>query len=630
MANQNKLFDQFPPVSTKEWLDRIAIDLKGADFNKRLVWKTGEGFDVMPFYRREDLEKINYTSDFLSFLPRRNGSTDSRKPEVLKMTGAWLIRQDIKVTDYSEANRKALSILTKGIDSIGFIISDAGSINDKNFALLLRDINPECVELNFLSNGKAIEIIKSLAGVAGGGKYDVSKINGAVEADPLGRLMINGTLCIPVEDGFDYLASLTRETFHFPKYRNIQVNGSGFTNAGADAVTELGFSLSMAVDYIEKLSERGIEPDEAAKRIRFSFGTGSNYFIEIAKLRAARLLWSVIAGGYKTSKNELWRMEIHCTTSKYNSTVYEPYVNMLRTQTEAMSAILGGADSLTVNPFDTAFREPSEFSERIARNQQLLLKEEAYFDKVADPSSGSYYIENLTALIAENSWKLLLETEDSGGFISGLRSGMIRKRIAGIAARRKNDFARRREILVGTNQYPDPAEKIAPDSAPVFHEDSPVNSGQAETEPVKLFRVSEELEKIRMAAGNAAVNPSVFLLKIGDRVMRQARSQFTSGFFGCAGYTILDNEGFENIDDSVKAALDSKADIVVICSSDAEYPVFAPETFNRLNGRAIVVIAGNPECSDSLRLKGLENYIHLKSDLVEALSYYNSKIGLEQ
>jgi methylmalonyl-CoA mutase len=183
---------------------------------------------------------------------------------------------------------------------------------------------------------------------------------------------------------------------------------------------------------------------------------------------------------------------------------------------------------------------------------------------------------------------------------------------------------------VGTIQYPDPGEKIAPDSVPVLRDDSAVMAGQTETEPVKLFRASEELEKIRMAAGSAAVKPSVFLLKIGDRTVRQARSQFSSGFFGCAGYTILDNEGFENIDDGVKAALDSNADIVVICSSDAEYPAFAPEIFSRLNGSAIVVIAGDPECGDSLRSKGLEEYIHLKSDLVETLRYYNSKFGLVQ
>ena len=261
--------------------------------------------------------------------------------------------------------------------------------------------------------------------------------------------MINGTFCIPVEAGFDYLASLTDEVKILPNYRSLQVNGSNFTNAGSDSVQELGYTIAMAVEYLSKLTERGLAPGEVAKRMRFSFGTGSNYFMEIAKLRAARILWQIVANGYKAVEKDPWRMEIHCTTSSWNTTIYDPYVNMLRTQTEAMAAILGGTDSLTVNPFDSAFRDAGEFSERIARNQQLILKEEAYFDKVADPSSGSYYIENLTALIAENSWKLFLAVEEKGGFISALRSGYIQKKISETAARRKNDIDHRKEILTG-------------------------------------------------------------------------------------------------------------------------------------------------------------------------------------
>jgi methylmalonyl-CoA mutase len=433
-VKQEKLFEQFPPVTTQEWMERITADLKGADFNKRLVWKTGEGFDVMPFYRREDLEKLNHLDSFLPLFLRGDVTTSGRDRGVYATANQWLIRQNIKVSDYSAANKKALEILMKGVDSIGFILEDPASINENNLALLLAGIDPVDSEINFFSDGRAREIISSLISICGKNGFDRSSIRGAVEADPLGRLMMNGTLCIPVEAGFDYLASLTKESSLLSEYRNIQVNGSNFTNAGSGAVKELAFSISMATEYLSQLTDRGISAGDAASKMRFSFGIGSDYFIEIAKLRAARIIWAMVADAFNASDKSRFRMEIHSVTKVWNDSVADPYINMLRTQTEAMSAVLGGTDSLTVNPFGIG-GSSDEFSERIARNQQLILKEEALFNKVADPSAGSYYIENLTALIVENSWKLFIEIENMGGFISALNSGFVRDKIAGLPAK---------------------------------------------------------------------------------------------------------------------------------------------------------------------------------------------------
>lgn len=427
---QDRLFEQFPPVTTKEWIDKITADLKGDDFNQRLVWKTGQGFDVMPFYRREDLEKLNHINAYIP-LYLSGDVSHSAERGFYSSANRWLVRQNIKVADYYSANRKALEILMKGIDSIGFIIEDPETINEKNFRLLLDGIDPEGSEINFLSNGKASEIISLLVKITGESGFMNTSLRGAVEADPLGRLMKNGTLCIPVEAGFDYLASLTKDNLYFPYYRNIQVNGSSFSNAGCGSVKELALSLSMAVEYLSQLTGRGLSPDNVASGIRFSFGIGTGYFMEIAKLRAARLLWSLITDAYNITGRITARMQIHSVTKVWNDTAADPYINMLRTQTEAMSSVLGGTDSLTVNPFDIASGETGEFAERIARNQQLILREEAYFDKVADPSSGSYYIENLTALVADNSWKLFLEIENHGGFLSALESGFIRETLAG-------------------------------------------------------------------------------------------------------------------------------------------------------------------------------------------------------
>lgn len=610
-------------------MDKIATDLKGADFNKRMVWKTSEGFDVMPFYRREDLQRLNHQDAILPLFLGENATNQVSKTKVRNTGNSWRIRQDINVADYSDANKKALSILMKGIDSLGFIIDDPLTVNEKNFAVLLDGIDPEGSEISFHSNGKAKEIIALLIGISGKKGIDKSSFRGAVEADPLGRLMLNGTLCIPVESGFDYLASLTLDAAHLPNYHNVLVNGSNFTNTGSGSVQELAFSIAMAVEYLAQLTDRGIDPGLAVTRLRFRFGIGSNYFMEIAKLRAARILWSLINEAFGLHGNDSARMEIHSVTSEWNKTLYDPYVNMLRTQTEAMSAVLGGTDSLTVNPFDIAFNMPGEFSERIARNQQLLLKEEAYFDKVADPASGCYYIENLTALVADNAWKLFLEIEDAGGFVSSLKSGIIQDRIERSATERKNDVGRRREILLGTNHYPNPEDKTTLVSVPGSRSDIPENTESPVVRQVKLSRGSEEFEKIRIAVDRAPKRPVVFLMAIGNHVMRRARSQFSSGFFGCAGYKIIENEGFDNLDDAIECSIKSRADIVVICSSDEEYPVYAPEILERLGSNKILVVAGNPPDIEDLRAKGLKNFISTRSDLSETLKYYNACLGIK-
>ena len=496
MVQKEKLFDQFPPVTTKEWMDKINSDLKGADFNEKLVWKTNEGFDVKPFYRMEDIENLMYINTLPGQFPYIRGTKIKNNN--------WLVRQNIEVNNYSEANRKALTILTKGIDSFGFIIGDPDSVNEKNFDFLLEGIFLGGIEINFLCNGKAKEIIDLIKNYVKKSYSDPNEIRGAIEVDPLSRLMVNGTLCIPSEQGFDYLASVVKSSESLPRFRMININASNFNNAGADIVQELAFGISMGSEYLAQLTERGISADVAASKIRFSFGIGSNYFPEIAKLRAARLLWSVVTNGFHPGQSENIKMDIHCVTSEWNKTLYDPYVNMLRTQTEAMSAILGGTDSLTVEPFDTVFRHPDEFSERIARNQQLILKEEAYFDKVADPSAGSYYIENLTNLIAENAWKLFLEIEEHGGFFSCLKSGLIQKKLSGSAIRRKSDIAAGKEILLGTNRYPDLDGKAPSDIDLTRVFKSPVLGSDLQVEPIKLFRGSEEYERLRLGADKGA------------------------------------------------------------------------------------------------------------------------------
>ena len=618
MNKAQKLFDQFPPVSTEAWKELIITDLKGADFTKKLVWKTNMGFSVNPYYRAEDTDKLKYINTLPGKFPFLRGTkTDDN---------SWLIRQDILVRDFAEANRKALSILGRGIDSLGFMIEDPATVNIENFRILLNDIHLEAIELNILSNGKAKEIVDIIAFIAAEKGSDPNLLRGAVEADPLWRLMLNGTLCLPVDKGLDYLAQLTSLSGQLPLFRTLHINASLFGNAGTSLTEELAYGIAMGSEYMTQLTNRGISSSLAASKIRFSFGTGSDFFPEIAKLRAARLLWSVVMKGFGIRDI---KMEIHSVTAEWNKTVYDPYVNMLRTQTEAMAAVLGGTDSLTVLPFDKAFRNPDEFSERIARNQQLILREEAYFDKVADPAAGSWYVENLTNMIADSAWKLFIEIDEKGGFLEGVQTGFIQKKIEASAASKRKDYATRKSVLVGTSQFPDNRETLSSSA-----DKSRIAGGRTfdqdiNVQPVVPFRISEDFDKIRMAVNAAKKTPVVFLLTVGNLLMRNARAKFSTGFFGCAGYTVIDNPGFDTVDEGIEAALGSKADIVVICSADADYLCVAPQIFSALKGKTIVVIAGDPAASEELREKGIDQFIHMKTDVPATLSVFNELLGIK-
>ncbi len=620
MTKKEKLFEKFPPVSTEKWMEKITDDLKGADFKKKLVWKTHDGIEVMPFYRQEDLAGLQHKGFLPGEYPYVRGSHVS--------DNTWLVRQDIIVRDYHEANLRALDILTKGITSLGFIIDDPQTINAENITLLLNGIHCESVELNFISAGRAKELFAAIESAMWASHTDMKRVQGSIAADPLGRLVANGKLCVPVEDGLEYLADIVTGSDAIPGLRCVHPSGTLFSNAGAGPATELAYTLSLGNEYMAYLTSKGIKPDLAASQFSFSFGIGPDFFPEIAKLRAARMLWAIIVKGYGPRNIESSMMRIHAVTGRWNKTLYDPYVNMLRTQTEAMSAVLGGADSITVEPFDIIFREPDSFSERIARNQQLLLMEESHMDKVDDPGAGSYYIEELTFLIAKEAWKIFLETENLGGFLTAIRKGTIQNKLNAASSSRKNDVEKRRETLLGTNQYPNFREHDAPkaDDGRLFSSDS--QSTEDQVIRITPSRGAEGFEKLRLATGRAAKRPMAFMLTIGNPAMRRARAQFSSNFFACAGYEVKDNNGFDTASEGVKAALEAKADIIVICSSDDDYALVAHDIFTLAKGNAIVVVAGNPPNIEALKAEGLEHFISVRSNVLETLQMLNRILGI--
>jgi methylmalonyl-CoA mutase len=616
--SKEKLFSEFPDISTDQWMEKIVADLKGADFEKKLVWRTNEGFNVRPFYRAEDLIGLKAGDTLPGEFPFTRGA---------KTDNDWWVRQNIAVADFGEANQKALDILNKGVTSLGFEIPREG-VSADNLDTLLKGILPECIELNFRTcNLQSVKLIRLLVDYFKKNHCDLNAIQGSVSIDFVGVILRKGHV---KAEWIDVMREAVAAGAELPKFKVLAVNAYLFNNAGSFITQELGYSLAWGNELLSRLTEAGIDAATAAQSIKFNFGIGSNYFMEIAKFRAARWLWAKIVEAYLSGSGsrEAAKMNIFAQTSTFNQTVYDAYVNLLRTQTETMSAGIAGVDSLLVTAFDESYKTPDDFSERIARNQQLLLKEECHFDKVADVSAGSYYIETLTDAIAGEAWKIFLEVEEKG-FYEAVKAGDIQRAVNASADKRFKALAQRREILLGTNQFPNFTEVAAGKAKGSAAIGSCTHAESALIPTLNNRRLGEAFENLRLTTEKSSKEVKAFMLTIGNLAMRLARSQFSCNFLACAGYKVIDNLGFETVAEGVAAARKAGASIIVLCSSDDEYAVYAPEAHQLIGGKEILIVAGAPACTEELKAQGITNFINVKSNVLETLQTLNDKIGIQ-
>ena len=610
---KEKLFDQFPGVSYDEWRAKVEADLKGADFNKKLVWRTNEGFNVQPIYRAEDIADLKTTDSLPGEYPYVRGTrTDNN----------WLTRQEIIADNAAEANKIAREVIGKGVNSLGFKVEEA---TEQTVATLLEGIDLNAIEVNFnCCPCKANDLAAALVKYLKDNKAEKT-FHGSIDFNPLRKALRHGAA---LNDGIvDKAKALIETVKEVPALRVVAVDSVLFCDGGAYIFQELGYALAWGAQWLTALTDAGLTVDEVASRIKFNMGVSSNYFMELAKFRAARMLWAQIVEAYKPADANSAKMHVHASTSKFNQTIYDAHVNLLRSQTEAMSAALAGVDSITSVPFDSPYKTPDAFSERIARNQQFLLKEESHLDKVVDPAGGSYYVETLTVSIANEAWKLFVSTDEEG-FFKLVSEGKIQAAVNESCEKRHTDVARRKEILLGTNQYPNVNERAADKienkachcSCGNKSEDAPAGTA------LSMKRAATDFEALRLATEAAAKRPKVFMLTIGNLAMRLARAQFSTNFFGCAGYEIIDNLGFDTVEAGIDAALEKQADVIVLCSSDDEYATLAPEAYKYLNGRAEFVVAGAPACTDDLKAAGITEFIHVRCNVLDTLKAFNAKL----
>lgn len=619
LKQNEKLFGEFPATSTQEWEATILADLKGADYDKKLVWKTEEGFDVRPYYRSEDLNDLTY----LNQLPNAYAFVRGQKTD----NNQWAVVQSIKESDPEKANTIATEAIGRGADVICFNASKV--VDSKSMTQLLANINPEVVGIRFNHAASYPALMDLFINELKRRNLDLKKVTGSIDFDPISYLLRHKSFYNSQENDLNELALMVKKVIaELPNFKAVTVNAELLHNSGSNISQEMGYGLAWASEYMAFGTGKGIAPNDLANTMMFSLSVGSNYFMEIAKLRAFRMLWSLVAEQYHVDLKN-FNIYIHSEGSFWNKSMYDPNVNMLRSTTEAMAATIGGTNSLSLRSYDLAFKADDEFSRRISRNVQLVLKHESYFDKIVDPAAGSYYIETLTDKLAKQAWTLFQATEANGGLIKLALACEVKKEIEAVAQKRDLDIANRKITILGTNQYPNPTEFM-------LDRVEECNHCNNDYEGLKPYRGAMAFEDLRMATEkyNQAKNhqPSVFMLTIGNLAMRKARASFSSGFFGCAGYQIMDNLGFATANEGVEAALLAKSEIVVICSSDEEYAEFAPaiaQAIKAKNKDVKVIVAGYPtEILDQLKQAGVDDFIHARANVLDKLTSLSKELGI--
>ncbi len=689
------LKEDFAPPSYEEWKAKAEADLKGAPFDKKLFTQTYEGITLKPLYTKNDISNLPFINSIPGYSKYVRGGNASGY-----ISEHWKIAQSIPYGLAEEFNSAVKHDLAHGLTTVILPLDKATRFNlDADYAKVgevgkngvsvsaykslnraLAGIDLEKYPIYCESGFSSLPITLLFHSILKKENRDFGKIKGGITSDPVEFLMEYGELPIALENIYDEIAetvNLAKEKN--PLFKTIGVSTYHLNKAGASAVQEIAVALSTAVEYINALAERGIEVQTIANQMKFKFGVGSFYFMEVAKFRAFKMLWNVILNEYGADSKAF----IHAKTTRFNQTKYDPYVNMLRTTTEAFSAVIGGVDILETNPFDEILGEPEEFGRRIARNTQIILSEESHLDKLIDPAGGSFYVESLTNEIAEKSWGLFKEIERKGGIIKALKSGFIQSEIKTLVEKRKVDLFKRKSVLVGTNKYANPKEtklkKHSVDYKAIYEKRADylrkfrteeengkhkevleklqhlvdnksgglfdiavdaylsgatlgevaralrVNAEEGiKVEALSAERLAEPFEKLRELAEEIASKrggkPKVFLVNMGPLKQHKVRADFSREFFEVGGFEVIYPTGFESTDEAVNSVLNSNADVAVICSTDETYPQLVEPITKGIKtaSQMKVVLAGYPKDQiEMYKQAGVDEFIYLGANAYE-------------
>jgi len=616
MSDQGTLLDEFDVPTLDQWSTEVTRLLKGAPFAKKMFTRTLEGIQVGSMATVGDMPDNDWGVTLPGQAPFVRGASPAG--------GSWLVAQEIPIANVSEFNTALRHDLERGQTAVNLILAGVirggtGVSGLEDLRSALQGVDLAATPILIQSGAAHLEVAESLLALAAEEGVDLGNMRGRVGCDPVAGLAVEGALSVPAEQLYDELADISRRAVdQAPGLRTLPVFEDPWHEGGADGALGLGLTLASAVTALREMEARGLTVEEAATRIHFNLCVGSDFFLEIARFRALRLLWTrvLIACGVDPSSAPVM---VHARTSRRTGTVLDPHVNMLRATTQAMSAVFGGVDSLYVTPFDDAAGTSAEFSRRIARNVQLILAHECHLDQVTDPAGGSWFVEKLTSDIAARAWEHFQAVETEGGMMAGLASGRIQEWVATAADERAARLATRREVIVGTNQYPDP---------------NPLKSGSIAAESsvgaaIPLRRDGIPFEKLRArveALGKSDDTAGrIFCACLGDMARYMPRLEFVRRFFRVGGFAVS-GEGFgTTVDEVVDAARADGARTVVLVGLDDTYAELAgpvAEALKMIPHPPVVMLAGAP-----IEVPEIDETINVKSNVLDVLGRLADTVG---
>ncbi|MFS0822818.1 methylmalonyl-CoA mutase family protein [Bacillus sp. 1P02SD] len=632
MTKQSKEFQNitFPSIDYETWKQEAEKSLKGKPIEK-LHKQTYEKITLKPIYTMKDVQEIPFLHDMPGEGSRVRGS---------KRTGylnqSWHVSQEMDIKMPEDFNPVIKDALQNGQTMIHFTLQPQNCPGEGLALHTEEDIEKAFNGISLAKTPVLIDaqtdLLAFLSLINSYAKTD--SLTGTIGMDPLGLLVEKGQLSMEPEAAYDQLAESVKWVMEKqPKLRTILVKGEPYHNGGANAVQELAFTIGTAIEYMSELLDRGLTVDQIASRITFSFSIGSNVFMEIAKLRAAKILWTTIIEAYGGNEDSC-KMNIHARTSAFTKTIYDPYVNMLRSTIEAFSAIVGGIDSLHVSSFDEPIKATDSFSRRIARNTQSILREESFLNKVIDPAGGSWYVETLTNELAEKAWVLVKDIESQGGMLDALREGIVQESISSVLQERQKKVNRRKEKIVGTNKYANIQEKPIPYTKTIATYES--NDAVVSIKRISPIRISESFEKLRQASEQylqtSGKRPKVGLINLGPIPEHKPRADFITGFFEAGGFQVVKNkEGYVTAGDVIEGAKTMNLTTYIICGKDDSYKEMVTEIcdeFKKTTPDIKLFLAGKQENEEFYRNVGINDFIHIGTDCFAFLHHLQQEMGV--
>lgn len=611
------LLSEFPPASRQAWEQEIARTLeKQGKAGHSLDWQVGDGVVLPPFFMADDVVDVLIAHGAPGAYPFTRSTSEKGQ----NWSAQLFLQGDGSIEDrLAEASRRGADGVTIAVGkSAGSTIYGLGrSIADGRTAA-----SSGSLLLHFV--GGTADLLEL------GGSLPPAGWSGSLFIDPFHEALLSGDLAASEETLFSDAVALMKR---LPAIPVMAVRADIFHAAGAMPALELGLTLAAAGELTQHLVDAGLSPLEALSRTSLFQPAGPLYFVEIAKFRATRRLAALLARGFGIESYDAPILPQAAVTSLYNASIYDPYTNMLRACTSSMSAVLGGATSLVVLPVDAPFGRDDEFSRRMALNTQLVLRHESLLDQVADPAGGSYYIEQTTERLAEAAWKIFLDIEAEGGYYQALLKGTIQDRLEAAGKARRENLARRKEIKLGVNQYPSAGEVLV---ASEFKDALPLRGAGPAAAPSGRFRTvwmergAAGFEALRLATEEYALHsghrPLIQLLPFGNLTMQRARAAFIGNFFGCAGFAVNDPGSLDTPAACVDFArsMQERVDAFVLCAADGEYGASLEALLPTLAGTP-VLIAGNPADADALKSAGIDDFIHLRLNVLETLTAYQKR-----